>query len=368
MSDTTKLEIRPDVAEFLDKVRSRLSDLSEEQREDLLGGLEADFSELVGDGGSLAELGDPRAYADELRSAAGVEPARGRAGNEQRRPRRSSRQATQEILDGSKDKWEALMGSRPWLQQTWEVVATLRPAWWLLRAWVAVQVLDASLGPWEHRTLIPRFGDDVSGLALLLAASVLSVLIGLRRAWPASMSPRSVFSRIVLLALNSFAMLMLAVVVDDFPSANYIHGRNHPAATGMFQEDQRGLVSDGRPVRNVFAYDGDGQPLQGVQLFDQRGEPLAIDPQRVYRQKYEGRRPLMYPWYNGRQPLWNVYPLPLRHQDRGWVRNAKAYTSDNPPFLPAPPLATVPPIERLLPLTLSTTQSEGTDAPAERQD
>lgn len=360
MNDTTRLEIRPDVAEFLAKVRSRLSDLSEEQRDDLLGGLEADLSELVEDGGSLAELGDPRAYADELRSAAGVEPAGRRGRNKQRRPRRSPRQAAQEILDGSRVRWESLMGSRPWLQQSWEVVVTLRPAWWLLRAWVAVQVLDVALGPWEHRTLIPRFGDDVSGLALLLAASVVSVMIGLRKTWPASMSPRSVFARIVLLGLNSFAMLMLMVVVDDFPSSRFIHEWVHPAA--MFRVDERGLVNDGRPVRNVFAYDADGQPLQGVQLFDQRGEPLAIDQRRVYRQAYEGRHPLMYPWYNGRQPIWNVYPLPLRNQDRGWFRNAKAYTSNNPPFLPTPPLASVPPIDRLLPFTIETPQPDAASA------
>lgn len=367
MNDTTRLEIRPDVAEFLDKVRSRLSDLSAEQRDDLLGGLEADLSELVEDGGSLAELGDPRAYADELRSAAGVEPARGRGRSKQQGPRRTPRQAAQEILDGSKARWEALMGSRPWLQQTWEVVVSLRPAWWLLRAWVAVQVLDGRLGPWEHRTLIPRFGDDVSGIALLLAASVVSVLIGLRKTWPASMSPRSLFSRIVLLGLNSFAMLMLVAVVDDFPSASYIHEWEHPAASGMLRVDQRGLFSDGRPVRNVFAYDADGQPLQGVQLFDQRGEPLVIDQERVYRQAYEGRHPLMYPWYNGRQPMWNVYPLPLRNQDRGWVRNAKAYNSDNPPFLPTPPLASVPPIDRLLPFTVGTAQPDEPDQPVDKQ-
>jgi len=70
MNDTTRLEVRPEVADFLDKVRARLSDLTDEEREELLGGLEADLSELVSDGGSVAELGDPRAYADELRSAA----------------------------------------------------------------------------------------------------------------------------------------------------------------------------------------------------------------------------------------------------------------------------------------------------------
>jgi hypothetical protein len=38
-----------------------------------VGGLEGALPELVTDGGSVVELGDPRVYADELRAAAGLE-------------------------------------------------------------------------------------------------------------------------------------------------------------------------------------------------------------------------------------------------------------------------------------------------------
>lgn len=350
MNDTTRLEVRPEVAEFLDKVRDRLSDLTEEQRDDLLGGLEADISELVDDGGSVAELGDPRAYADELRAAAGVSPAVHRSGvRRPRMPRRPTRKSVAAQIDDARAGWEQLMASRPWLVQTWEVVQTLRPAWWVLRAWVAVQALDLATGPWEHATLVPRFGDDLSGLLLLLVAVVGSVLLGLRRVWPASHSPGSVLARVVLLGLNALAVLLLVHVADSFPSSSFVNELDHPNASGIFRPSkQPGLLNDGRTVRNVFAYDAQGQPLQGVQLYDQTGKPLAIDPDAQHRVRYGGRLPMVFSWKNGEKDIWNVYPLPVRFGG-GWHRGDKVWTSDNPPFLPQPPLAVVPPATLPLP-------------------
>jgi hypothetical protein len=249
-------------------------------------------------------------------------------------------------LDRGRDRWQQLMGSRPGLAASWEVVQALRPAWWVLRAWVAVEMLDLYTGPWEYATLIPRFGDDVSGKLVLVGAVVVSVLLGLRKTWPASASPRSVFARVVLLGLNSFAVLMLLVVVNSFPSSwtlnNAIYG-GHPSDFA-----QPGLVNDGRTVRNVFAYDAEGNPLQGVQLYDQTGKPLAVDPDIVHRVRYAGKAPMVYAWTRGEQNAWNVYPLPVRHNS-GWRLSDRAWTSDNPPFLPQPPLVAVPPVSLPLP-------------------
>jgi hypothetical protein len=365
MNDTTRVEVRPEVTDFLDKVRARLADLSEEQRDDLLGGLEADLSELVADGGTVAELGDPRAYADELRAAAGVTPA-----GERRRPRWRLRStptpdSITADLDRARDRWEGLMAARPWTAQTWEVVQTLRPAWWVLRAWVAVEALDLLTGPWEHATLVPRFGDDLSGLVLLLAATAGSVLLGLRKVWPSAASPGSVLARGVLLGLNVLALLLLVFVVDSFPSARYLNDAGHPAAWGLNRPyDRPGVRNDGRLVRNVFAYDAQGNPLEGVQLFDQTGKPLAIDPDLVARMRYAGRLPTVYPWKDGDRSLWNVYPLPVRFDDIGWGRAKNAWTSQNPPFVPEPPPLPVP--SAVLPLLdPGTPDAEAPDAETE---
>ncbi len=347
MNDTTRLEVRPDVAEFLDKVRARLSDLTDEEREELLGGLEADLTELVADGGSVAELGDPRAYADELRTAAGLEgrtqARRGLTGV--RRPRRSSRELLVELLDGSRSRWERWVAAGPTRAQVWAVLVALRPAWWVLRGWVAAQWIDMVTGPWEYLTLIPRFGDDVTGKLLLLGAVLGSVLMGLRRSWPASHSPASVLARVVLLGLNLFAVLALLVVSSQFPSARLVNDAAHPWAMGRFGPTGHtaGLLSDGKVVRNVFAYDADGNPLEGVQLYDQNGEPLAIEPEIAYRMRYAGALPTIYPWSRGEEKAWNVYPLPVAYDGGAWHRSDRVWTRDEPPFLPQPPLVAVPP-------------------------
>lgn len=346
MNDTTRLEVRPDVSEFLDKVRARLADLTDEEREELLGGLEADLIELVADGGAVAELGDPRAYADELRAAAGLE-RRARSGRAAgvRRPRRPAREVVTDVLDGSRRRWEDRMASRPGLAATWCVVVSLRPVWWVLRAWVFVQVLDAQIGPWEWPTLVPRFGDDLTGLLVLAGAVVGSVLMGLGRIWPASHRTSSATARVVLLLLNSFAVLQLAIVADSFPSASYLHEQAHPCAVGLCagQGVTQGVLNDGKVVRNVFAYDADGNPLEGVQLYDQNGDPLAVEPQIAYRMRYGGRLPTVYPWRQGEERAWNVYPLPLAYDGGGWRRSDRVWTRDEPPFLPQPPLVAVPP-------------------------
>lgn len=344
MTDTVKLAPHPEIGDFVTRVRARLADLSDEEREELVGGLEADLTELVADGGSVAELGDPRAYADELRAAAGLEP--GRTGRLQavRRPRRPLPQLVGELLDDARTRWEQMV-TRPGLAPAWEMAVVLRPAWWVLRAWVAVQMLDQSIGPWEHATLIPRFGDDVSGKLLLLAAVVGSVLLGLRKVWPASGAPGSPFARVVLLGLNLVAVLMLIVTVDSFPSSRFVHDASHLVASGMNGgADRSGVTNDGRPVRNVFAYDAQGRPLTGVQLYDDRGEPLAVEHDPTGRMRTPEGPAVIYPWQNGEQELWHVYPLPVREQP-GWNLAPKkgAWASERPPYLPQPPLAVVPP-------------------------
>jgi len=52
--------------------------------------------------------------------------------------------------------------------------------------------------------------------------------------------------------------------------------------------------------------------------------------------------PTTYPWQNGEQQLWNVFPLPVR-EDNGRGRHPGAWESDKPPFLPQPPMVAVPP-------------------------
>ena len=112
------------------------ADLAEDEREELLDGLEADLSEQVAAGDRLP---DPAAYAVELRAAAGVTASRRPApAGGVAPPRRGARPAP--------GRSGALDVARRTTRRVWSVVEALRPAWWVLRAWVAVTLLDQLAG------------------------------------------------------------------------------------------------------------------------------------------------------------------------------------------------------------------------------
>ena len=341
---TIRLEAGPEVAAFVDKVRARLSDLTDEEREELVGGLEADIAELVSDGGSVAELGDPRAYADELRAAAGFDRSRGRsvAGVTVRRPRRPLGPQLDTLMDAARARWMRLM-ERPRLAPAWDIGTAVRPAWWVLRAWVAVQFLDWIFGPWEYPTPIPTLGGSLGGFVVLVVAVVVSVQLGRGKIWPATTRGRSTWGRAGLVGLNALAVLLIVPVLAEFPGPNAWAGDR--GGYNYYDADfrrQAGLKVNGRMVRQVFAYDAQGNPLTGVQLFDGRGNPLEIHPEYAFLEAGPGRQ-MGYAWVNGNREQHNVFPLAYRTQ-RPWSQVEGAWTSDNPPVIPPHPLAVVPPV------------------------
>ena len=341
---TIRLETRPEVSAFVDKVRARLSDLSDEEREELVGGLEADINELVSAGGSVAELGDPRAYADELRAAAGVERRTSEAGAtgaagflRRRRSRRPVPERVDALLDAARRRWAELVDV-PALRAMWDLLVTLRPVWWVLRAWVAMQLLDIFTQAGDMATPVPLIGGPLLGSLLWLVAIVVSVQIGRDGIWPGSGAARETAARVVLLALNTFAVLMTPLVLGQFPASGTYHDY-----VGVY-DPEPGLMNQEQYVRNVYPYDSQGNPLTGVQLFDENGNPLDVATFLSEDLDGDGRTSVAYPWLNGERRLFNVFPLPEREQP-AWRTETfpNAWTSVNPPALPTPPLAVVPP-------------------------
>ena len=336
---TTELEIRPGVSSFVDQVRARLGDLTEDERDELLGGLEADLSERVAERGgeqSVTEvLGDPRVYAEELRAAAGFYPS-----TNVLRQRRPVHVSVASWIDHARARWEHLVLD-PRAAPVWAAVVALQPAWWVLRAWVAVQVLDITTGGWEAATVIPTLYGIYTGAAVLLVAIVVSVQVGRKRLWPGTTLESSVMARLVVLGVNIAAVLcMLNVVGGTFPASGGRAIYQRPASAGVYPE---GDLMNGRSyVRNVYAYDAEGNPLTGVQLFDQRGRPLNVNPGRSTIYAGPGHV-VTYPWTDGGRNRFNVFPLPTRHQlTHGRIRNPGE--AENPPALPSPPLSVVPPV------------------------
>ncbi|MEO5709271.1 MAG: hypothetical protein ABIQ59_05575 [Nocardioidaceae bacterium] len=343
--DTVKLDTRPEVTAFVAAVRGRLADLTEEEREELLGGLEADLSERLAEGVSEhgGDLGDPAAYAAELRAAAGLEarPRRWKV----RRPGKPFPEEVTSLLDDIRRQWDRLTARHPWGVEGSRVAAALRPAWWVLRAWLAVELLDLGLGPSEYLTVVPSLGNQVVGVAVLLVAVAVSALVGTGRLWVDVHAPEQWLGRLVLLALNTFAIVIaLPLVLGGFPGA----WDSHRLSNGSIYNDGRqsfppGLRDGNHLVRNVFAYDAQGNLLTGVQLYDQKGRPLAVN-QDPYLGSYRdaGSTVRTYPWFNGDQKLFNVFPLPVREQGRlEPVRDP--WSTSRPPALPTGPLAVVPP-------------------------
>ena len=309
--------VRPEVAAFVTRVRAHLADLTEEECEELVGGLEADLSDQAADGTLV--LPDPRQYAEELRAAAGLPMARRFPG-----PR----------FGPARTWWFAVTEHNQATRQVWALLEAMRPAWWVLRAWVAVTLLDQLAGEWEYVTLWPTLGVPGLGVFLLVVAVVISVLVGQGRLWPGSGPDRTTLARSVLLALNA-----LAVVAPLTFSSDGSHVESSVAVP--YREPERPVLHNGPDVvRNIYAYDAAGQPLVGVQLFDQKGRPVEVAAQSSMGTGKE--RAVTCPWLNGTTPLFNVFPLPQRLQRQGTCLSVDPAQAGTPEVHP-PPLASVPP-------------------------
>ncbi|HEX8498459.1 MAG TPA: hypothetical protein VF661_14790 [Actinomycetales bacterium] len=311
---------------YVAAVRRQLDDLGATEVEELTGGLEADLADLAAESDDpLAQrLGPPHAYADELRAAAGL-PARGQVG-------RTS------VAENVRENWDDLLQrarSHPRGPAVESFLRTLQPAWWVLRAVIAMWALVVVLGTSGSLIL----------LVLLLAFVVVSVELG-RGRWSGrrGLAPLVVAGN----ALAAVLLLPFLVTATSF-------GANGGGADQDYQvygsvASVPGLARDGQPVRNVFAFDAQGRPLTDVQLFDQDGRPLGIDPAAV-ESEYVDSAPNTPPVQRrlvpavdvyGRQ-VWNVYPLRRAEVVLG---DGSTGTPDitSPPTPVAPPLVAAPPV------------------------
>jgi hypothetical protein len=321
--------VRPEVAAFVARVRQHLTDLTDEECEELVGGLEADLSDQAADG-ALA-LPDPEQYAAELRAAAGLPPAG--------RPRRLAFAAAPpwaQWPDAARARWFALTERSSATRQAWALLDAVRPAWWVLRAWVAVTLLDQVTGPWEYVTLWPTLGVSGVGPLLLVAAVVVSVLLGQGKVWPGSGPGRPPLARTALLLLNALAVLAPLTFSGD-------GGQVDSSVTVPYRVPERPVLHIGPDVvRNVYPYDAQGRLLVGVQLFDQSGRAIAVAPESSMGQGKE--RAVTCPWVNGTTTLFNVYPLRERLQRRGTCQDEVDPARVAAPEFHEPPLGSVPPV------------------------
>ena len=310
---TTAAAVPSEVAAYVATVRSALRDLPESERDDLLLEVEASLAEAATEGGSLpARLGPPEEFAAELRAAAGLHQSAGPPTPEVRVARR--------LRDVA-----ARVAAHPAGHALRRVAYELAPIWWVARAYFAVgavaYLLDAQ---WSIRfPVVPRLGSAEAGLAIVGAALVASVWIGLQLRRHGNPFPRTTLLANALLAL---AIVPVAVEVDNARMAGALLT---PAAGAAAQE---GLAYDGQPVTNIYPFTRDGTLLHDVLLYDQNGQPLdvasnrGLDPDRRFVTT------------NGNRPLFNVFPIRYYEPGTRTVARPNAAPYVEHPFVVTPPL------------------------------
>jgi hypothetical protein len=313
------------VDDFARAVRAALADLPADEVEDLTDGLEADLTERASDQDS-PEFGDPVAYANELRSAAGLPPQ-----NVRRAPSMGSvlGSAWTELLSGLRE-----LHKHPLIARLAAFFVAIRPLWWLFRAWVFYGIVTWALN-------VRSLSFNLGTILLFAACLIVSVQLGRGR-----LQPRA-WMRTALAAVNVVLILTIpiALLATSFALTSEV---NDAFADGLSQSTNSGdgLDYNGHQITNIFAYDAAGKPLTDVQLFDQKGRPLNTVPDTSLAVTDP---PYLVPNKNvvGRKG-WNVYPLEtIGANEVGGInglpkKGAKAKPA-TPTFLIVPPLANATP-------------------------
>src|SRR5207248_181957 len=272
-----------DVATYAASVRAALSDLPSDQAEVLLEDLEDHLREISADaGGPLAErLGSPEQYAQELRAAYGA----AQAGS--RRP---------EPAFGDVRRVVTWVAKSAWYRELRAFLPQLRPAWWVLRGYLAALILTAAFSPGYNLGPIPD-PTTKRGLAEIVAAGVaiwLSVRIGRRsRNLPQG-------ARFLAISANVVIAFVAVAVLGNMHSFTY----SELIGTATPEQQPFTAAFAAGPVSNIYPYSQDGKPLTNVLLFDQDGRPITVDKSDAQTS---------FPIGADGKAITNAYPLTQRH-------------------------------------------------------
>ena len=248
-----------DVTTYLSAVRQALADLPPDERDDLLGEVDASVREAAAESDLpiAMRLGPPEEFAAELRAAAGLSQRPTR--DDELRPRRG--EALRTAWAGTRARFSPLAHD-------------LAPLWWVARAYVVVAGFAfLSRADWSTAIpVVPRFGSAALGTLVLAAAIVASIALGRR----ARHAPRR-FAGVLLVLNAALALAAVPVLVEALERANQQRALlgNVAAYAPQVAAD---LAYDGRRLTNVYPYTRDGRLLQDVLLYDSAGRPLDVAP------------------------------------------------------------------------------------------
>ncbi|MEU0076992.1 HAAS signaling domain-containing protein [Micromonospora tulbaghiae] len=246
-----------EITDYVDRVRAALADLPPEVRDELTEDLAEHLAEVAaeGEGALVDRLGTPEAYAAELRAAAGAE--------EGRRPARFHRLAEARAQAATQVRLlDRQLGPLLGHETVSDFLRPLRPAWWLLRGWLAALLVSVMVDG-DRPGLLPRPNDNASaGLLLLIGAVVASLWLGRRSAGFTGWPRRLHLLGTAVLLLFGFAVL---VDVDRNASSDVYSGYEQTSVDRRYER-----------IEDVFVYDQQGRLIRDAQLFDQNGVPIRL--------------------------------------------------------------------------------------------
>jgi hypothetical protein len=272
-----------DVATYAASVRAALSDLPPDQAAVLLEDLEDHLKEVAAEGeGPLAErLGPPEQYAQELRTAYGAA--------------RVSRRRQDPALRDLK-RARAWVTRSEWYRQVRAFLPDLRPAWWVLRGYLAALILTVAFSAGYGLGPIP---DPITkrGLAEILAMGVaiwLSVRFGRRS--------RNLRQGVRFLAVSANVLIALVAV----GVLGQMHTFTYSDVIGNATPEQApfNAAFAAGPTTNIYPYSQDGKPLTNILLYDQDGQPITVQ---------QSEAQTSYPTGADGKAITNAYPLTQRH-------------------------------------------------------
>ncbi|MGH8959756.1 MAG: HAAS signaling domain-containing protein [Jatrophihabitantaceae bacterium] len=314
MTTASSLEIEA----YCKAVRDALSNLPPDVSDDLLEDLPDHLREVLAEGdGSLRDrLGEPAAYADELRAAAGIDPIDGHTASGLRAGLSGLVQRGASLAERMDSSLGRLLG----YGRLMDLVRALRPAWWVLRGWIVAQFVCGVRHRDGWNGIVPTLhGSRLSGLVVILVAIAASIWIG-RRSSTLSAWPRG------LMAAASAAVLVWAIAV----LANGT-GQNNVMYVSPASSDPSVDFSD------LYVYDQSGTFVPGARLYDQSGNPVQLGaPYCADGQTAPGSQPDSYN-ADGSPSVWTY---PLCPNDPGPFRSGPGPAAQAGTATPAPATAT----------------------------
>ena len=338
--------------QYLQAVHKGLSDLPEDDIEEVLQDLAAHIAEL-GETDPEAALGAPETFVSEFRHSAGLD-----SGDTGRRQRRIVRWVRRRLGTLEQSRRRMTRTFQPLLAPLSRHRAELRTIWIWLRGILALSAYAWVSGDGYGNQSWLGFGGVVPTVMVMGVATAASVwLAGQRGKW---------WRRIGIATSVAAALVVLVALTTSryqtYPDQTF-YGEPEDTAPVL-------LIGPNGPIQNLYAYDTSGNPVQ-VLLYDEYGNPILTLPSYAYDEAGTDSRtgdPFVWEGYELRfatdtygRPIGNLYPL-ARYE---WTETGARSAPQPPPVVGIPeiPIAGTTSDEQTDPGTTTITTTPTTAEP-----